>query len=80
MEANNQDQDQDLDVVKVSPQLSEENTQENSIKKEESPMNMVSFIKRIGGWKSARFYADTVPKGVSLMRHLLAFLLPFMAR
>ena len=39
MEANNQDQDQDLDVVKVS----EENTQENSIKKEESPMNMVSL-------------------------------------
>ena len=43
MEANNQDQDQDLDVVKVSPQLSEENTQENSIKKEEAPMNMVSL-------------------------------------
>ena len=55
MEANNQDQDQDLDVVKVSPQLSEENTQENSIKKEESPMNMVSFYKEDRGLKISPF-------------------------
>ena len=51
MEANNQDQDQDLDVVKVS----EENTQENSIKKEESPMNMVSFYKEDRGLKISPF-------------------------
>ena len=64
MEANNQEQEQDLvDVVKVN----DENTDEihsEMLKKEESSLSLVSFYTLCytldGVYKSARFYADYV--------------------
>ena len=56
MEANNQEQDQDLDVVKVTP---EESIDENTDYFNKKICLTAFWLGRWGLRKSARFYADS---------------------